>query len=209
MKVIKITIEDGADGLKIDKALLISGVDIPRKEIRRILDKGGIQRNGKRVFVASQTVKRGDQITLSWNPAPSQKKKISVSEDDILYWKHGILAVNKAPGLVSVPTVSAQTPFVKKLLVPFLLSKGENPDLLTACHRLDKETSGVLLFALGKDKAHWIMDQFKNKGVKKVYYAICYGIPKAKKWEVTCHLSALDKRTGMVKSRLAGRFYSV
>lgn len=210
MKLIKVTVDAKAAGMKIDKAILACGVDLPRKEIRRILDKGGITCNGKRVFVASQTVKHGDKITLTYHPALSSKEKVqaSLKEEDILYWKHDVLAVNKAPGIASVPTVSNQTPYVKKLLLPLVTQKGINPETLTACHRLDKETSGVLLFAFGQDKAHWIMEQFKKHEVQKVYYALCYGIPKTKHWTVDCHLSGIDKKTGMVKIVRSGGYSS-
>ena len=200
MKTIKITIEAGAAGLKIDKALLASGVTLSRKELRRILDKGGIFCNGKRVFVASKTVQRGDHITLTVHPdlATKDVELAPLTEKDILYWQDDIIAVNKAPGIPSVPTVSAKTPFVKKLLGPLLIAKGLNPDAVSACHRLDKETSGVLLLALTPEKAAWVMEQFKKRSVNKTYYALCYNLPRAKRWEVSCHLSPIHKKTGMV-----------
>lgn len=209
MKIINITIDARAAGLKIDKAILECDVELARKEIRRILDKGGIYCNGKRVFVASLTVKKGDKVTIQYHPSLSKKETVvEIKETDILYNKHNVVAVNKAPGIASVPTVSEHTIFMKKLLSPLLQKQGIDTTQLTECHRLDKETSGALLFALDKEKANFIMEQFKNHGVKKVYHALCYGIPKASKWEVNCHLSAIDKRTGMVKIVRAGGYSS-
>lgn len=210
MKIIKITVNQYSDGLKIDKAIMEAGVDLSRKEVRRILDNGGIHCNGKKVFVASYTVKNGDHITLAVHPDLSSKKEehSPIKDEDILYWKHGVLAVNKAPGIASVPTVSAQTAHVKKLLEPWFKNKEVKIEDLTACHRLDKETSGILLFALGRAKSHWIMEQFKNHTIKKVYHALCYGIPKEKKWEVQCFLSPMDKRTGRVNIVRSGGYPS-
>jgi 23S rRNA pseudouridine1911/1915/1917 synthase len=210
MKLIKIIVNASQSGLNIDKAIMESGIELSRKEVRRILDKGGIQCNGKRVFVASHTVKRGDQITLTIHSTLSAKEKewAPLKNEDVLYDKHGIIAINKPPGLASVPTGSSQTPYAKKLLAPLLKAKGLNPEELTACHRLDKETSGILLFALGETKAQWIMEQFKNHTIEKVYHALCYGIPTSKMWEIQCQLSSIDKRTGMVKIVKSGGYSS-
>lgn len=210
MKLIKITIDHTTAGQNIDKAILASGVDLSRKEIRRILDRGGIQCNGKRVFVASQTVKRGDQIVLTHHPALSTKEVAlsPLEEKDILYWKHDIIAVNKAPGIASVETASSKTPYVKKQMLPLLKSKAVDASLIKPCHRLDKETSGVLLFAYGDQKAQYIMDQFRKHEIRKVYHALCYGIPKDKRWEVNCQLSGIDKRTGRVKVLSSGGYSS-
>ncbi len=210
MKLIKVVVDYTSEGLNIDKAILASGVDLSRKEIRRTLDKGGILCNGKRVFVASHKVKRGDQITLTYHPALSKKETsvATLTEKDILYCDNTLLAVNKAPGIASVETAHSKTPYVKKLLIPFLQSKNIDPQIVEACHRLDKETSGVLLFGIGQDNAKSIMDQFRAHTIRKTYHALCFGIPKTSKWEMNCHLSGIDKKTGKVSIVRSGGYSS-
>ncbi len=201
MQTIHVRIEAAAAGLKIDKALLASGVSLSRNEIRRILDKGGIHCNGRRIFIASYTVKKGDQITLNVHTALSKKapeQHAALTMKDIVYWDDDLLAVNKAPGIASVPTVSGRAPFVKKLLAPLMMQKAIKPESLIECHRLDKETSGVLALALTNEKATWLMEQFKNRQVQKTYYALCYNIPREPTWEMKCFLSSIHKKTGMV-----------
>lgn len=201
MKIISFIVDRTNDGQKIDKAIQLFGADLTRRHIRRILDRGGISCNGKPVLMASKVVRKGDKIVLKWAPELS-KKTVELPvfrSEDILYWQDDILAINKPPGIASVPTVSEQTPYIKKLLEPLLKAKGLDPQKLSACHRLDKETSGVLVFALSQEKADWVMSQFRLKAVKKIYYALCHRIPKKKKWELTCYLSPIDKKTGMVR----------
>lgn len=201
MKRIKIKISPENAGLKIDKAILATGVEMSRKELRRILDKGGIECNGKKVFVASLAVKAGDHILIHYHESLSAKDKEwgPLTKKEVLYWDQNLLAVNKAPGLNSVPTSSGQGTYVKKLLQPLLEKRELDPSKIYPCHRLDKETSGVFLLALNKEMLEWMKKQFQTFRVRKTYYAIVYGIPHRKKWETKLKLSDIEKKSGKVR----------
>ena len=88
---------------------------------------------------------------------------------EVLYQNDTIIAINKPPGFLSVPDrYNEDKPSVaQKLLNKFPTAR--------PLHRLDFETSGVLLFCMSPDAFSWYSDQFENKIISKTYLAIVEG----------------------------------
>src|SRR4030095_10322315 len=88
---------------------------------------------------------------------------------EVLYQNDTLLAINKPPGLLSVPDrYNEDKPSVaQRLLKKFPAAR--------PLHRLDFETSGVLLFCILPDAFSWYSDQFENKIISKTYLAIVEG----------------------------------
>jgi len=128
----------------------------------------------------------------------------AVSGADILYAEHGVIAFNKPPGLPSQATPDPAMPHVLSCLGAYLGSLGRPVPQLVLVHRLDKETSGVILVAEGNERATWLAAQFRDRGVQKRYHAICHGLPPSDEFEVRSHLSEIDRRTGLVRTVRAG-----
>ena len=87
---------------------------------------------------------------------------------------------------------------------PRNVSEGQASAPLRLCHRLDKETSGVIVVARTHDSCEWIGQQFKQRQTEKVYHALCYGIPKKGAWNMKCHLSPIQGKSGRVERRFSG-----
>jgi RluA family pseudouridine synthase len=94
--------------------------------------------------------------------------------DFILYLDNSIIAVNKPSGLRSIPDGYDKN---KENLQTLL--KTEFPEVLTV-HRLDKETSGAILFARNKEVHRFLNHQFENRLIRKKYWVISHNIPE---WE--------------------------
>lgn len=90
---------------------------------------------------------------------------------EILYADDDLVAINKPSGLLVHRTAldKAATEFAVQML------RDQIEKTVYPCHRLDRPTSGVLLFALSSDAARAIQNQFVNKSVQKVYHAIVRG----------------------------------
>ena len=184
--------------------------DFSRRKIRRLLDSGALKLNGKRVRTAGTKVRKGDHLSLLIPEDFFLKEKRLTGDllkkDDILYFEKDLVVINKPPGLLSQPTLAGGVYLeeeVKKLLAKNSLHDGP----LYLCHRLDKETSGVIILALTKKKSEWITEQFKNRKVEKKYLALCYGLSKEKTWTVKNYLSKPDKQ-GLVRSVRSGGNFS-
>lgn len=107
----------------------------------------------------------------------------------IIYEDEWLLIVNKPPGLLTIPTPKKE----KRTLTNILNLDLRQKDLayrLHPCHRLDRETSGLIIYAKGKAIQKKMMDMFKKKKIKKTYVAFIQGIPK--------------REQGLIKSLLDG-----
>ena len=146
--------------------------------------------NGK-ASKLSQKVKANDQIDIQWEdniPEDIEPEDIPL---DILYEDENVCVVNKAQGMVTHPACGNwDHTLVNALLFHWkkdainALSKGSMTDILQSrrpgiVHRLDKDTSGVIITAKNRDAEEWLQAQFQShRTVKKEYIAICMGRPQ-------------------------------
>jgi RluA family pseudouridine synthase len=101
---------------------------------------------------------------------PDNKKRY-----DIIYEDERIIIVNKPPGILVVPTPKGETNTLTDLLNQELDRRGVEANAYP-CHRIDRETSGLVIYAKGKPVRGIMMDQFKRRLVKKTYIAFVHGI---------------------------------
>ncbi len=96
----------------------------------------------------------------------------------IIYEDDWLLVVNKPPGLLTIPTPRKESRTLTSILNEDLAKRGLFYRL-HPCHRLDRETSGLIIYAKGKSIQKKMMDEFKQKKVKKIYVAFVQGnLPK-------------------------------
>lgn len=118
-------------------------------------------------------------MRVEYSPILSSRFKV-LYEDD---W---YLAIDKPPGLLTIPA-----PGNKRALTELLNLEGSKAGIavrLHPCHRLDGETSGVILFAKGKKAQKLMMELFHKKKVRKLYLAIVQGGLEKEEGSITRHL---------------------
>jgi 23S rRNA pseudouridine1911/1915/1917 synthase len=189
------------DGKRIDIYLASKLPDLSRRKVRAILDVGGCYVNNRRMHIASRQVHKGDKVRVEFTLdglSKTKQKKFLLSDGDILFDDKNILAINKPPGLPSQATRDQDIMHAETCLREWLISKGRKASDLVLVHRLDKETSGILLFACTKTVATTLTDAFRNRTVKKAYLAVVCGSVKEREFTVSCHLTEIDKRSGRV-----------
>ena len=207
MKTHDLTVDADHSGKRLDVFLAESGLDLSKRKIRQVIDVGGVYVNRKRVRVASRQVTRGDKVRFEYNENALRQLKTQRPEfkaDDLLWRGEHVIAVNKPPGMAAQATKDQSIMHVVPCLAALLKSLKTPHQKLVLVHRLDKETSGVLLVAEGSPRATWLTDQFKQRLVEKTYLALCYGIPKQMEFTENAYLSEIDKRTGDVRAVRAG-----
>jgi len=102
---------------------------------------------------------------------------------DVLYEDESCVAFNKPAGLLVVPTPKQEKDTLVDIVNRQQRAIGSDPKLFP-CHRLDRDTSGVILFAKGKKNQQVFMQQFKEGRVKKKYIAIVHGKLKQRAGEI-------------------------
>lgn len=114
-------------------------------------------------------------------------------EPQIIYEDENILVVNKPSGL----EVVGENSFTSNLK-NFFISKHSNLQsslFLEPCHRLDRNTTGLVLFAKNPEALTILLDKFKSHEIEKHYLAKVYGIPKIKSQTLTAYLFKDNKKS--------------
>ena len=93
---------------------------------------------------------------------------------DILYEDDSILCVNKSAGTLVIPTIKNEKNTLTMELCQYLADKNQTVKA-HPCHRLDRDTSGVIIYAKGKKNQQAVMNFFHSKLIKKTYLAVANG----------------------------------
>jgi len=170
----------GEQPKRLDVFLVNRERDISRSGLQRLIELGRIRINNQ-VVKPSQKIKPGDRITMDVpKPEPLELKGEAIPLE-VLYEDDYLLVLNKPAGIVVHPAPGNWTgTLVNALLHRFTQLSGvagsERPGIV---HRLDRDTSGVLLVAR-TDAAHRdLARQFAGREVEKVYLALVHGVPRA------------------------------
>jgi len=152
---------------------------LSRNEIQRLISDGFVKLNGKPTK-ASVKPREHDIVEVS---APPKFNETIEGEDiplEVLYEDDYMMALNKQAGLAVHPARGQWSGTLVNGLVNYgskwsTLNGNWRPGIL---HRLDRNTTGVILVAKA-DEAHWRLSrQFENRTIKKTYVAMCHGIPQ-------------------------------
>ena len=163
-------------GTRLDRAVALRCPELSRTRVQELIDEGLILLNGK-PSKGSQKVRAGDAIRVEPRPRPPMRAVAESIPLDILYEDDDVIAVNKPAGM----TVHAGAGNHSGTLVNALLGRGQalseggDPQRPGIVHRLDKETSGILLVAKN-DLAHAkLAESFRQRTVSKIYIALVQG----------------------------------
>ncbi len=173
-------VEEKYAGLRLDKAIALKYTDLSRTNIQRLIEADKIFINDKKAK-ASYKVELGDKIQVG----EIEAKEISLEAQeiplDIIYEDNDIIVVNKQKGLVVHPANGNPDGTLVNAIMNICKDSlsgigGEiRPGIV---HRLDKDTSGLIIIAKN-DKAHiTLSEQIKNHEVNKTYIALVRGIVK-------------------------------
>ena len=164
---------------RIDQFLTSRVGHLSRAAVQRLIDDGLVKVNGK-TTKASYKLKAGDTVDMMAPPEPVNEL---VPEDiplDVVYEDEHLLALNKQADLVVHPARGRWTGTLVNGLVHYgkqwsTLNGNWRPGIL---HRLDRNTTGIMLVAKS-DEAHWrVARQFENRTIRKTYVAVVHGVPE-------------------------------
>lgn len=167
------------EAVRVDIYLSDQIADLSRSQIKKLIEDGNAAINGELVTKAGMKAKPGDVITVNLAQEGADGLVPEEIGIDILYEDDNVIVVNKPAGMVVHPGAgNTSGTLVNALLFHFppIRSVGET-DRPGVVHRLDKDTSGVILFAK-TDKAYkWLVRQFKSRDTQKTYLALVDGHP--------------------------------
>src|SRR5437016_7640649 len=165
-------------GMRLDRFVAVQCPELSRTRVQELITADHVRVNGKPASKGSLHLRGGEKITVEIFERPAIAARPEAIPLEVLYEDEDVIAINKPAGM----TVHAGAGNVSGTLVNALLGRGlklsQGGDRLRPgiVHRLDKQTSGVILVAKN-DAAHAKLGEaFQQREVKKTYLALVQGI---------------------------------
>jgi len=190
-KVALLDVSEDEAGMRLDRWFKRRFPDLPLSHLNKIVRKGEVRVGGKKVETSTR-LEAGQSVRvppLNLAPPPAAARP---SEDDaaalrtmILYEDRGVIVLNKPYGL-AVQGGSGTHRHIDGMLAALADKNGQRPALV---HRLDRDTSGVLLVAKTRRMAAELGEIFRSRGAKKIYWALVEGVPKPARGRISLFLA--------------------
>lgn len=166
------------DGKYVSKVLLDNFPALTRNTLYKTFRKKDVKINGIRIH-EDTIVHVDDEVQIF----VIDSLLYPTFEVDIIYEDENILVVNKPAGIEVVGENSLTEQLHKKI------------SFIEPCHRLDRNTTGLVLFAKNEEALDILLEKFKNHEIEKHYFAKVYGIPKVEKQTMTAYLFKDNKKS--------------
>lgn len=195
-----VAVEEDAEGMRLDRWIKKRFPALSQGRVEKLLRTGQIRLDGSRAksntrLMAGQSVRMPPLKTDVAN-APAYRAMERTSKADklllesaILHQDHHVLVIDKPAGL-AVQGGSKTVRHLDGMLDALTLGAAERPRLV---HRLDKDTSGVLVLARTAKAARLLTEAFRSKASRKAYWAIVTGVPRRAMGRINL---GIDKRPG-------------
>lgn len=180
MQIEKLIVVEGEEGVRLDKFIADSPLALSRTRVQQLIEAGMIYLTPERAISAAIKVRRDDMIVVTIPPAVDATPLAQAIPLDIVYEDEFLLVLNKPAGLVVHPAPGhSDSTLVNALLSHCGASLSgiggvKRPGIV---HRLDKDTSGLMVVAK-IDQAHRALtEQFTDRSLSRTYQALIWGVP--------------------------------
>ncbi|MCL5666931.1 MAG: RluA family pseudouridine synthase [Patescibacteria group bacterium] len=164
---------------RLDKFLVQQVKGVSRSQIQRDIEAGLVTVNGKKVVESKFVVRLGDDILYEEPNFKNQEAKLQPTDTPlkVLYDNHGLLIINKPAGMVVHPGAGFKGETLASALLYhyqdiYVVGEEHRPGIV---HRLDKDTSGVMLVAKTQEMYEYLKNAFAERKIKKEYIALVLG----------------------------------
>jgi 23S rRNA pseudouridine1911/1915/1917 synthase len=170
---------EGESPLRLDKILVMQIPDLSRSRLQALIRDGLVLVGGEAVTKTGYKVDPGQSVQVTVPPTASTDL---IPEDiplDIIFENEDMIVVNKPAGMVVHPAAGHETGTLVHAALAHApemegISGEHRPGIV---HRLDKDTSGLIVLAKNDRALQWLQKQFKDRLVKKIYLALVDGQP--------------------------------
>ena len=164
-----------------------------RNTVKGLLSRRQVQVGGKTVTRFDHPLRPGQIVTL----LPPPERRPAKLPFDLLYEDSDLLVIDKPAGLLTVATEREKKRTAYHMVTDYVREAGKAPRIFVV-HRLDRDTSGVVLFAKNEDMKHALQENWGENVEKRVYLAVTEGRPPQDKG--TCRSWLLETVTHLVWS---------
>ena len=191
-------------GYRIDKFLQLQINKLSRTRLQTLIHDGQVTLNEVTIYSPAKKIKNKDKIEINFPPSKETHIKGNKIDLDILYDDDDLVIINKHPGIVVHPGAGNY----EKTIVNGLIYKYQNnlsniggklrPGIV---HRIDKDTSGVIVVAKNDYTHTNLSQQFSNHTIKRVYEALIWGSLKPQSGKIKEKISRSIKNRQLMAVR--------
>jgi 23S rRNA pseudouridine955/2504/2580 synthase len=195
MSAATVQVSHDEDGIRLDRWFKRRYPALTHGRLEKLLRTGQVRLDGKRAKAADRVVV-GQEVRVppqvvnepveeKPRPAPMRDTGGTSLQDMILYMDKSVIVLNKPPGLATQGG-SGLTRHIDGMLDQLAFEKNQRPRLV---HRLDRDTSGVLVIARTVPAAASLAQSLAHRDASKVYWALTRGVPKQKRGTIKAALA--------------------
>ncbi len=172
-----ITVNDDEAGLRLDVLLSERFNEVSRTHLKKLIRDGDVQIKGDVTRQADQRVQVGQIINVRFAAKPVFEIRPEPMELDIVYEDDHLLVLNKAAGIIVHPTDTQLSGTLVNGLLHYCDSLAPAGGAIRpgVVHRIDRGTTGLLVFAKTDDAFHGLKEQFKVHSIRRIYNAVAIG----------------------------------
>lgn len=207
-RFVELTFEDEAPQ-RLDKFLVSRMPDFSRSRLQNLIKQGMVTVDGIPAKKSGHKLDRNSLVIIQIPPVKPAEIIAEPIPLDVIFENEDLMVVNKPAGMVVHPSAGHQSgTLVHAALAhsPNLAGVGgvQRPGVV---HRLDKDTSGLILLAKNDSAHQWLQDQFRTRKVEKVYQALVDGAPPTSRGrvEVAIGRDQVDRKRMAVVTAGKGR----
>ena len=204
----KLRINKEQNLFRLDQALTKLS-NFTRSQIKILLANGNIKKNDEISKDASYRVKEGEEYFLNLVVNREEKFHAENIPLDIIFEDEDLIIINKHSGMVTHPAPGNNTGTLVNALLnhtKYKLSTINESNRPGIVHRLDKETSGLIVVAKNNESHFNLANQFKNHSISRKYKAIVWGIPKNQNIEGYIERHKINRKKMSLNNKQKGKY---
>ncbi len=203
--MITFKVEAELNNQRLDKITAKKLKDVSRMVIKTSIDQGDVLVNGQPVKAAYK-VKAGDEITVNLKAEEPPVLTYQPVDFEIVYEDAYLIIINKPSGLIVHPShTTTETTLVHGLLKHIDPANFKDPLRPGIVHRLDKDTSGLLVVAKDQDTLSTLQSMLKKRTVKRTYQALVEGVIDHNKGTIEAPVGRHPKRRHIMSVHAEGK----
>jgi len=173
-----------AENTELMKFLIAGLPQKNRNNIKSLLSNKQVFVNGEPVRQFNHPLVPGQEVEIRWNRIAEEKKYRGIN---IIYEDKDIIVIDKPFGMLSIATDNRKSQTAYNLLSAHVKSRRKGNKIFVV-HRLDRETSGLMMFAKSKNVQHILQSNWKNIISERTYLSIVEGVPEKSNGIITSYL---------------------
>jgi len=206
---IKIIINKELSSIRLDKILSKKLNKISRTQIKILILNGNVKKN-KEIFTdPSYIVRESDEFDISIIKNKQTNYKPEKINLDIVYEDNDVIVINKQAGIVTHPAPGNETGTLVQALIHHSTNKLSTVNGINRpgiVHRLDKETSGLMVIAKNDFTHVKLAEQFKMHSITRKYNTLVWGVPKNQKIEGYIERNKINRKKMSFNKKGFGKF---